>query len=631
MPRCCNGVVLHVDLSQGKLWTETPPDEFYRKYGGGSAMGMYYILKETPRGADPLGPENILTFFSALPTGLPVSGQSRLTANARSPLSGAIGDSQCGGFFPAYLKFSGFDGIVLRGQSPRPVYLYLHDGQAELRDAAHLWGKKTDEAEALIKAEMGEAKVEVLQIGPAGEKLARLAAMMNMHNRANGRNGLGAVMGSKKLKAIVVQGKSKISAADPAGVTRLQRSGTASIDQYPDVKGLFMNGTADVVAFQNSIGSFPTFNYNQGQFDEFQALCGDRMTESILKARDTCYSCTVRCKRVVETEYGGVKVRPDFGGPEYETIGTMGAYCGVSDLSAVALASQLCDTYGLDTIGTGATIAFAMECFENGLLTLEDTGGIELCFGNPDAVVKMVELIGERKGLGELLGEGSARVAEKIGPVALEYLVTVKSTELPAHAPQAKKSLGLIFAVNPFGADHQSSEHDPMYEEGGLAHYYERLALIGLNQVQQPGTMTDEKVRFAYLSEVFYSALDTYNLCQFVWGPAWTLYGPKETAEMLSAVSGWEIDIAEIMEVGARRLNMLRAFNAREGFTRAEDILPKKFSREMAGSGPTAGVAYLPEDLEHYKDVYYALAGWDPATGNPTRERLAELGLEWVN
>jgi len=628
--RCFTGSILHVDLSADTLWVEHPPEEFYRKYGGGSAMGMYYVLKETPPHADPLGPNNTLTLFSGLPTGLSIAGQSRLAANARSPISGGAGDSQCGGFFPAALKFSGFDGIVIHGKSPKPVYLYLHDGQAELRGAEHLWGKVTGEVEALLKDELHDPKLEVLQIGPGGEKLVRFAALINMSNRANGRTGLGAVMGSKLLKAVVVKGGGKLEAADKAAITRMQREGAKNIDEIPDVKGLGLNGTADVVGFQNSIGSLPAYNYNHGTFAGADHLMGDVMTGTILKERDTCYSCTVRCKRVVETEFAGQKVMPVYGGPEYETIATMGSYCGVDDLNAVALANQICNMYGLDTIACGATISFAMECFEHGLLTLEDTGGIELRFGNAEAVVAMVEKIAKREGLGDLLAEGSARVAEKLGPAAKEFVVTVKKTELPAHIPHAKKSLGLIYAVNPFGADHQSSEHDPMYEEGGAQLYYDRLALLGLHDVQSPGSMSDEKIRFAYLGELFYSALDTYGLCQFVWGPAWQLYGPAELAAMLSAATGWEISVAEIMQIGARRLNMLRAFNAREGFTRAEDVLPRKFSRAMQGEGPTAGVSYAPADLEQYKDVYYRLAGWDVSSGNPTPQRLAELGLDWI-
>jgi aldehyde:ferredoxin oxidoreductase len=625
-----NQRVLHVDLTTGKTQVETPPESFYRTYGGGSAMGLAYILKEMPTGSDPLGPENILTLFTGLPTGLAISGQSRLTVNARSPISGAIGDSQCGGFFPASFKGAGFDGAVIRGRSPRPVYLYLHNGQAELRDASHLWGKLIGEAEDLIKAELADSKVEVVLIGPAGEKLARLAAIINMRNRANGRTGMGAVMGSKNLKAVVVKNTEKITAADKAAITRMQRSGTNSIDAYPDVKGVGLNGTADVVVFQNSIGSFPTRNYAMGQFDGFETLAGDHMSQTILKERDTCYACTVRCKRVVETEYLNRKVQPEYGGPEYETIGTFGSYCLISDLKPIALANQICNSYGLDTIGTGASIAFAMECFENGLLTASDTDGLDLRFGNAEAMLALVEKIGRREGFGDRLADGSARLAEQLGPAAAEYLVTVKKTELPAHMPQAKKSLGVIYAVNPFGADHQSSEHDPMYQEGGFPYYYERLALLGLDQVQPAGAMNAEMVRFAYLTELLYSAMDTYCLCQFVWGPSWQLYGPQEMADMLSAASGWEISIEEILKVGERRLNLMRAFNAREGFTRADDILPRRFIKPLTGAGPTAGVALDPADLEHYKDIYYSLAGWDVKSGNPSVEKLDSLSLGWL-
>lgn len=630
MPGSINQRILHVDLSSGKTWIETPDEGFYRMYGGGSAMGVVYILREVPVGADPLGPDNVLTMFTGVPTGLPISGQSRLAINCKSPISGAIGDSQSGGFFPAALKAAGFDGIVVRGKAPEPVYLYLHHAQAEIRPAGGLWGMLTADAEEAIKQELDDPKLEVLGIGPAGEKLVRMAAIMNMHNRANGRTGVGAVMGSKNLKAVAVKSTGKVEAANRAAITAMQRGGTKSIDQYPDVKGLGLNGTADVVAFQNSIGSLPTRNYGMGSFDGFESLCGDRMTDTILKERDTCYSCSVRCKRVVETEFMGSKVDPTYGGPEYETIATFGSYCLISDLNAVALCNQICNAYGMDTIATGATIAFAMECYENGLLTQADTGGLDLRFGNAEAAVTLVEQIARREGLGDRLAEGSARFAETLDARALDYLVTIKKTELPAHMPQSKKSLGVIYAVNPFGADHQSSEHDPMYEEGGFPHYYERLALLGLKDVQQPGAMTDEKIRFAYLGECFYSAMDSYSLCQFVWGPSWQLYGPKEMAELISAASGWDVTVEEILAVGERRLNLMRVFNAREGFTRAEDVLPKRFSKPLDGTGPSAGVAYPAEDLERYKDVYYRFAGWDPKTGNPDPVRLAELGLAWA-
>ena len=625
-----NNRILHVDLSTQRLWIEEPEDAFYRKYGGGSAMGLYYLLKELPPHTEPLSPQNILAMFTALPTGLPIHGQSRLDICTKSPLSGGIGDSQAGGFFPAALKTAGFDGIVVRGSSKTPVYLYLHDGEAELRPAEQLWGKSTGETEEILQAELGSTKIEVLAIGPAGENLVRLAAIMNMHARANGRTGVGAVMGSKKLKAVVVAGSKKISATDAKAFTALARQGAHDLDDNPDVKDLQVNGTAGVVPFQHSIGSLPTFNYTHGQFEAFEQISGETMTATILTARETCFACAVRCKRAVEAEFEEQGVLPTYGGPEYETLGTLGSYCGISDLKAIALGNQMCNKYGLDTIGTGATIAFAMECFEHGLITEKDTDGISLKFGNASAMIAMIEKIAHRQGFGNLLAEGSQRAAAKIGKGSEAYLVTVKGTEAPAHMPQAKRSLGLIYAVNPFGADHQSSEHDPMYEEGAGELYLKRLALLGLTEPQPVYEMTDEKVRFAYWTEVFYSAMDSLCLCQFVWGPAWSLYGPAELVAMLQAATGWNFSLAEVIEIGMRRLNMMRAFNLREGFTREQDVLPIKFSKPLEGTGPTAGMALDPVALEHFKDIYYSLAGWDVATGNPTAKRLAELGLDWV-
>ena len=630
MARCFTGSVLHVNLSDGKLWVEHPEDEFYRTYAGGSSMGLYYLLKEIPRGADPFSAENVMTLFAGLPTGLAISGQSRLAVSAKSPITGGIGDSQSGGFFPANLKFAGFDGIVIYGRSPKPVYLFIDDGQAELRDASHLWGKPTLAVDEALVAEIGDSKIEILQCGPAGEKLVRFAALLSMHNRANGRTGMGAVMGSKQLKAVVVRGRQKMTAANGQKVAALNRTGTKSIPEVLDVYGLQKNGTPDVIVFQHNLGSLPTRNYNEGQFEGHLKICGDTYTDTILKESDTCHACTVRCKRVVETEYKGQKVLPTYGGPEYETVATFGSYCGIDDLPAIALANQICNAHGLDTIAAGATIAFAMECFENGLLTLEDTGGIELRFGNADAMLAMLEKIAVRDGLGDLLAEGSERAAAKIGRGADAYLITCKGAEAPAHMPQAKRSLSIHYAVNPYGADHQSAEHDPMYEEGAGDFYYDRLAMLGLDQVQPGYSMNDEKVRFSYKTEVFYSALDSYCLCQFVWGPAWTLYGPQEMAEMLSAATGWEITLDEIMRVGERRLNMMRLFNLREGLTRADDRLPKKFMLPLKGEGPSAGVAFSLEEMEHYKDVYYTLAGWDLEKGQPAPEKIAALGLEWV-
>jgi len=629
MPNGYNGKILHVDLTKGELTVEEPKEAFYRKYLGGSAMGMHYILRDMPKGADPLGPENVLTLMTGVTTGAPISGQSRLSANAKSPISGGIGDSQSGGFFPAELKFAGFDGIVIKGKSPKPVYLAIIDGNYELRDAAHLMGKKSGEVDDIIHAEV-DPKAEILQHGMGAENGVLFSSLVSMSNRHNGRTGMGLVMASKNLKAVVVRGTGKVQVADQKALTALNRIGPKAIPENDDMDGLAKFGTAVVVLFNNTIGSLPTFNYNEGQFESCEPISGEKMAETVLKERDTCYACVVKCKRVVEIQDGPFKVDPRYGGAEYETLGTFGSYCGVSNLAAVNLANQICNEYAIDTIACGATIAFAMECYEKGIITKEQTGGLELKFGDADAMLKALDAIVKNEGpLGKVLSQGSERAAKVWGNGADECLITVKGAEAPAHMPHAKRSLGLIYAVNPFGADHQSSEHDPYYEDGIGDFNLDRLKQIGLGSPQPAYSLTEEKVRFAYESEVFYSMLDSAELCQFVWGPTWTLYDGKQTAEMISAVTGWDVTVDELMQVGYRRLNLFRVFNAREGLGRKDDKLPKKFFKELKGTGPTSGFALTHEEIDSAIDHYYKLAGWT-ADGAPTPETLKKHDIEWA-
>ncbi|HZD57899.1 MAG TPA: aldehyde ferredoxin oxidoreductase family protein [Anaerolineales bacterium] len=630
MPYGYAGKILHLDLSSRTLEIEEPPESFYRQYMGGSAMGLYYILREMPAGLDPLSPQSVITFMVSVTTGAPISGQSRLNVNARSPVSGAIGDSQSGGFFPAELKFAGFDGIVVRGRSDEPVYLSIIEGQPSLHAASHLAGKVTGEVDALLKEEVRDPKAEILQCGPAAENGVLFSSLVSMANRNNGRTGMGLVLASKNLKAIVVRGKRRVEIADKARLVALCRSGPKMMPDNPDVDELGKYGTAGVVMYQNITGGLPTRNFNQGQFEGCEDISGETMFETVLKERDTCYACVVRCKRVVEITEGPYKVDPLYGGPEYETLATFGSYCGVQDLAAISYANEICNKYGVDTISCGATIAFAMECFEKGILDLGDTGGLELHFGDADAMLDVLMQIVTNTGpLGPILSQGSARAARIWGPEAEDCLITVKNQEAPAHMPQAKKSLALIYAANPFGADHQSSEHDPMYEPDAGHLYLARLAQLGLKDPPPLYSLGPEKVRFAAHSQMFYSMLDTLELCQFVWGPAWTLYGPSEAVDFVRAVTGWDVDLAELMEVGERRLNLLRAFNAREGFGRRDDALPKKFFKPLGGKGPTAGTAIDPQELESALDLYYQVLDWTP-DGIPTPAKLADLGLQWV-
>ena len=620
------GRILHVDLTGGAVTIETPDEALYRHYLGGSALGLRYVLRDTPAGADALGPDNTLTFAVGPLAGAPISGQSRVAVNARSPRGegGAVGDSQMGGFFPAELKFAGFDAIVVRGQALRPVYLWVHDGAAELRDAAHLWGRDTADTQDALRAELGDAAVEIAQCGTAGERLTRFAAIITRNSRAAGRTGLGAVMGAKRLKAIAVRGHNRPSAADPARLRTLSRDGVEGMRANPAMLGLRAHGTGGALAAQQEIGGLPTHNWARGVFAGSERIDGVTFSDELLLRNDTCHACAVRCKRVARPSPWGVD--PRYGGPEYEALALFGAGCGVDDLEALALANQRCNAHGLDTISTAAAIAFAMDCFTHGRINGTQTDGVELEFGDAEALLWALDRIITREGIGDVLAEGTEHAARVWG--ADDLRVTVKGGELPAHMPQAKRSLALIYAVNPFGPDHHASEHDHTAASDNSAEERRRLALLGVERQLDPTDLGPDKVRFAFTTQKFYSLLDCAAVCGFVYGPAWQLYGPDHLIEALNAVTGWDLTLEEALTIGERRLNMLRLFNAREGIGRAADTLPRKLFAPLAGGGPTGGARLTPAELDDALDSYYALAGWDPLSGMPTPETLTRLAIE---
>lgn len=633
-----HGKILHVDLTSGKFRVEEPDEAFYRKYLGGSALALYYILKEMPPGVDPLSQDNVLVLALSVVTGAAISGQSRLTVAAKSPLTGAIGDSQGGGFFPAELKFAGFDAIVIKGKSKKPIYLWINNGDYEIRDASHLWGSITGEVERSIKEELGDDKIEVLQIGPAGEKAIRFACIINNSNRANGRTGMGAVMGSKNLKAVAVRGKNRPSIANKSKLSELAKWGAANLEES-DIAGLSKYGTNETTGAHQTSGTLPAYNYNSGVFDGWEKIDGSTMYDTVLKGaaegtqykqgRDTCYACTVRCKRVVEITDGPYQVDPHYGGPEYETTSTFGNYCAIDDLAAICKANEICNKYGMDTISCGATISWAFEAFNEGKLTLEDTDGLDLSWGNAESMVKLTEKIAKREGFGDILAEGSERAAKTIGRGTESYLITFKGQEAPAHMPRVKRSLAVIYATNPFGADHQSHELDPAIEDD-FEYYTERLAVLGFSEGVEPRSLTDEKIRFTVLSQRLYSAMDSLNLCQFVFGPAWQLYGPDDIVELVRSVTGWDdFTYADIEKVGERRINMMRSFNAREGFDRKDDLVPEKLFKPLKG-GASDGWKLDQAELDTAMDKYYEISGWDEGSGNPTQGKLEELDLAWI-
>ncbi len=609
------GKILRVDLTTGKTSVDEPDERFYRQYFGGTALIGYYLLKELAPGIDPLGPENKLVFTAGVITGLPAAGCGRSGVGAKSPLTGAWGDAQAGGFWPAELKRAGWDGIIIEGKADKPVYLWINDDAVEIRDASHLWGKLTADVEKQLRNELGGKRVKITQIGPAGEKLVRLAGIANDINRYYGRCGLGAVMGSKMLKAIAVRGSKSVKVADQAKVRGIARNMAEFIKTK--MGGMTEYGTSGGVPGLQAMGILPTLNFREGQFDDFEAISGKTQAETILVDRDNCTACSINCKRVVEV---GAPYNVDrvYGGPEYETIGSLGSLCGIGDLKAIANGNQSCNSLGLDTIGTGTTIAFAMECFENGLLTKEDTGGIDLRFGNAEAMMKMVGMIGRREGLGDILAEGAHRAAKKIGKGAEKFAMVIKGQELPMHDPRGKVGLGIGYAVSPTGADHMHNMHDPEF-----ARVNSTMSALGILEPSPADDLSPTKVRmFRYL----------VNWAHFKNCASWCMfvpYDPNGMSELVNAATGWKTSAWELMKVGERAMVLARLFNAREGLTTKDDRLPERLYSGVS-TGPQAGKGMDRAAFQEALNNYYAMCGLDAKTGGPTAATLHELDRGWA-
>lgn len=611
------GQVLRVNLSDRKITIEHPDDAFYRTYFGGRGLIAYYLYREVPGKADPLGPENKLIFAGGPLTGLPLAGSGRNSVGAKSPLTGAYGDAEAGGFWGAELKRAGFDALIVEGQSPSPVYLWVHDGEAEIRPAGHLWGRLTAEVEKIIKEELGDSHLRVSQIGPAGEKLVRFATVVNDLTHFAGRSGLGAVMGSKKLRAIAVRGHQNVAAAEPEKIRELARWMGENYQQL--VGGLQDTGTAGGVVSLSLSGGLPTRNFQQGSFEGAEKISGQAMRDTILVDRDNCYACPIHCKRVVKVE-GTYEVDPVYGGPEYETVAALGSNCGIDDLKAIAKGNERCAALGMDTISTGVAISFAMEAFEKGILTLEDTGGLPLRFGDTTALLTMIERIGAREGLGDLLAEGAKRAAERIGRGAEELAIHVKGQEVPMHEPRLKHALGVGYAFSPTGADHVHNIHDTAYTREGASMREARS--LGILQTMPADYLGPEKVRLLYYEVNWRHFMNLAELCIFV---PWTR---EQVLELMKAATGWNTTTWELAKAGERAINLTRAFNLREGFTELDDRIPRRFFTAFK-DGPLQGKAIPAEAFEAARQLYYDMMGWDEA-GRPTAAKLHELGLGWL-
>lgn len=618
-----NGKVLRVNLTNQEIGIEEPGDYVYRTYLGGAALAVYYLLKELPRGVDPLSPDNVLVITTSVITGTRLPGASRFTIAAKSPLTGAYGESEAGGWWGPELKYAGYDAIIIHGKSERPVYLWIHDGEVELKDASRLWGMITGEAQRAIREELGDNRVRVLQIGPGGEKLVRFACVLNELRHVNGRTGMGAVMGSKNLKAIAVRGTRKLNIADDKSANEVLSWLRENYSYKPH--DMHDEGTSRIVPALNNGGILPTHNFKDGYFENADKISGETMKNTILVRRGTCHSCMITCKREVEVKDGQFTAGREYGGPEYETVASLGSLCGVDNLSAIAMGNEICNKYGIDTISTGVTIAFAMECYENGILTKEDVDGLDLRFGNAEAMVKAVEMIAKREGIGDILAEGVKIASQKIGKGSEKFAMHVKGQELPMHEPRGKRSLLLAYALSPTGADHMEAPHDIVYEQASVENH--ALSPLGLNEFVDSLDMGPKKVRAFYYAKQLDDLYNSIGICDFVAVPI----GPlpiNQLVKYVSAVTGWDTSLWELMKVGDRANTMMRIFNYREGFSKEDDTLPDRIFEGLR-NGKLKGIPIDREEFEKMKLLFYRMSGWDD-NGYPTEAKLAELGLDWL-
>ena len=609
-----HGKLLRVDLSESKVSQEEIPEKLFDQYLAGAGLATHYLYNEVPKGADPLGPENELILMTGALTGTFAPSTGRFNWVFKSPLTGIWAQSNSAGFWGVRFKKTGFDGIIFQGISPEPVYLVVEEDKAELRDASHLWGKSVSETAKLLEEELGK-EYSVDGIGIAGENQVRYASIMNDLHRAAGRCGAGAVMGSKRLKAIAVRGEKTIRLADPAAFAKASKRQFELLDQHMVKVAMESFGTNTIIDFVNAKGGFPTRNWQTGVFPDIEEINAQALTEKVLTDTKGCYACPINCGRATEIRTGKYKGHKGEG-PEFESVGTLGGQCQVSDLEAITMGHYLCDDYGLDTISTGATIAFAMECYEKGVLTKANTDGMELNFGDADVVIELIHKIAKREGIGDLLAEGTRIMSQRLGKGSEKYAMHVKGLELPAYDSRAVQITGLAYAVANRGGDHITAWIE------GPAFLDIPFLIIPDTRIKDALVADPDEVHIVVDLENAMTALDTFGGCKFM---AMCL-DSQEWVELVEHCLGREFTSDDMVKVGETAYNIARIFNIREGVTRADDTLPPRLLEEPLPEGPAKGK--VNENLPAMLDKYYELRGWDKATGKPTPEKLRELGLE---
>ncbi len=630
-----NNKVLMVDLTTGSIGVEEPGEKFYRQFLGGTGLGTYYCMRDIPKGADPLGPDNVLVLSTGVLTGAPVMAASRMSANAKSPLSGGIGDSQAGGYWAPAFKYAGFDAVVVKGKAEKPVYIFVADGKAEIRDASHIWGMKNKDYEAALRKEIN-SDVVVAGIGPSGEKLNLYACIINERSHACGRTGMGAVMGSKNLKCVAAIGKRPpYEYADPGKLKEFAKQAGEWAKTSPQYARLVNYGTNGGITNNNSNGGLPTRNHSEGYFEPTETkLTSMVMNETISIGSERCYMCHIACKRHVKctAEKDGWDVDPDYGGPEYETVASFGSFLMIDDMPTVAKANEICNAYGLDTISAGAAVAFAMECYENGIITPEMAEGHDLVFGNRQAAIWLLEKIANREGfLGELLAQGTDNAAKALGNGAQKYLATAKGLPLAAHMTRdrTKRAIGLHYAINPIGGDHVGHGANQLNKNNFDGIKARGMYQIGFYEPMELGVLDLRAAKLVYYSQCRAAIDDSLCYCARCFGSRDSMYPIESQVNIVNAITDWETNYFELMKSGERVKALMRMFNYREGLTKEDDSLPEKVFQPLT-VGASAGQYVDRDKLKEVIAFFYDMAGFDANTGAVKRSKIYELDLQWA-
>jgi aldehyde:ferredoxin oxidoreductase len=600
------GRLLLVDLTKGTIGEQELNAEYARRFLGGSGLAARYIFDLTEADTDPLGPDNPLVFMTGPLVGTRAPSCGRYVICARSPQTGLWGESNVGGFVGPHLRFAGYDGVLATGQAEQPVYLLLQDGQSELRDASHLWGLDSYRTQEEIKKELGDESLRVACIGPGGEHLVKFAGVLADQGRAAGRSGMGAVMGSKRLKALVCRGTGSVPLADEEAFNQVARETLDLLRDDVSTQVLHQTGTAGSANVLSMLGNMPNRYFTLGEFQAVDNISGSTMAETIQVGTSGCFGCVVQCGREVEIPEGPYRLK-DTDGPEYETVAALGSLLLIDDLKAVSYLNYLCNRFGLDTISMGVTLGLAHHLFDEGILTKEDTGGIDLRWGDPGPVIQMIENTARREGFGNLLAEGSLALARRFG--VEELAAQVFGLEMPMHDPRASSGVTLSYLTSPRGACQNKS--DAYWLDMGRT--LEDLGIGFTDRFEEEG-----KASLMVRHQNWRSAGDALISCLLVYPPSESL------VKMLTAATGWEFTIPDLLKAGERILNLKRVLNLRWGWDPGRERLPGLFLQPLPDGGTNG---YVP-DVERLLADYYQARNWDRVTGRPTEEKLRELDLD---